>query len=74
MPAKESLTSTSAIGGLLGVAGRTITSMHVFKHGSAEVVDILCGDGLHYYVKFSQGRVDVGGTTDFGTGTLIGGR
>lgn len=73
-PNKTGLASTNGITSLLGIAGKTISSIDVFKAGTVEVVDILCTDAVHYYIKISQGRVDVGGTTDLGSGTFIGGR
>ena len=73
-PTKTSNPSASGIAATLGIAGKTITSIDAFKHGSVEVLDIYCTDAVHYYIKTSQGRIDVGGTTDFGTGTFIGGR
>lgn len=67
-------TSGAVVSGALGLAGKTITSVATFKHGSVEVVDILCTDTVHYFIKSRFGQVEIGGTGDWGTGTLVGGR
>ena len=71
---KTQLGSSSGVEVKLGIAGKTVSTVSTFRHGSTEVIDILCTDSNHYYIKTSQGNVDVGGTPDWGTGTLIGGR
>ena len=71
---KTQLKSNSAIDATLGIAGKTISTVTTFRHGTTEVLDILCTDTVHYFTKFSQGQVEVGGTADWGTGTMVGGR
>jgi hypothetical protein len=71
---KAQLASNSGITGMLGIAGKTITSINAFRHGSVEVLDILCTDAVHYFIKSSSGMVEVGGTAEWGTGTKVGGR
>ena len=71
---KAQLGSTSGVTVTLGIGGKTITSIDTFRHGVVEVIDILCTDAIHYYIKTTQGKVEVGGTTEMGTGTLVGGR
>jgi hypothetical protein len=71
---KTILPSSNDVTSILSVAAKVITSISTYKHGSVEVVDILCTDTNHYYLKTSQGQVEVGGTPDWGSGTKIGGR
>jgi hypothetical protein len=71
---KSQCGSTCGVTAPLGIAGKTISSVTTFRHGSVEVVDILCTDALHYFVKSSCGRLEVGGTCEWGTGTKVGGR
>lgn len=73
-PDKTQLRSHSDITTLLGIAGKTITSVDQYRHGMVEVTDILCTDASHYYIKTRQGAVDIGGTSDWGSGTRLGGR
>ena len=42
-----------------------------FKRGSVLVIDLLCGNDVHYYVKEFQGLVEYGGTAEWGTGTIV---
>lgn len=71
---KTSQPSAAAVDSTMGIGGKTISSVNAFRTGSVDVLDILCTDSNHYYIKFSQGKCDVGGTTDWGTGTMVGGR
>jgi hypothetical protein len=72
---KNQLKSTSDVTSLLGIGGKTISVINCYRHGSVEVTDILCTDTNHYYIKSTQGQVEVGTTSpEMGTGTLIGGR
>ena len=73
-PTSGSLSSGNAIDSKLGIAGKTILTVNIYRHGVVEVIDILCTDSKHYYIKCQQGQVDLGGTSDWGSGTLIGGR
>ena len=73
-PDKTNRPSAAGIDAKLGIAAKTISTITVYRHGVVEVIDILCTDSKHYYIKCQQGQVDLGGTSDWGSGTLIGGR
>lgn len=72
---KTQLASTCSITGALGLAGKTISTVDAFRLGCVEVIDILCTDAVHYYIKScSSGILEVGGTPELGTGKKVGGR
>lgn len=71
---KKQLSSTSDVTASLGAAAKVISTVTAFRHGAVEVVDILCTDTNHYYIKTSQGQVEIGGTPEWGSGKQIGGR
>lgn len=73
-PDKTNRPSANGIDAKLGISGKTISTVTAYRHGTVEVIDILCTDSNHYFIKCSQGQVDLGGTSDWGTGTFIGGR
>jgi hypothetical protein len=53
-----------------GLSGKTVTGVFVSGAGSLVVVEIAYSGGSQF-IKSSQGQVEVGGTADFGSGTLI---
>ena len=73
-PDKTNRASAAGVDSTLGIAGKTISTISVYRHGTVEVIDLLCTDSNHYFIKCSQGKVDLGGTSDWGTGTMVGGR
>ena len=54
--------------------GKTVQSLTTSKRGSVQLVDILCTDKNHFYIKFMQGVEEFGGTDEWGTGTRLGGQ
>lgn len=56
--------------GASGLSGKTITDLHVHRHGSVTVIEIVYSTGS-MFIKEKQGLVEVGGTQDFGTGTVV---
>jgi hypothetical protein len=52
-----------------GLNGKTITDVIVTQHGSVTAVEVVFSGGSQF-IKERQGVIDVGGTLDFGTGTL----
>lgn len=65
MPNKTSLKTFSVAG---TAAGKTITTVQAYSHGSVDVVEIIHSGGT-LFVKFKQGEIEVGGTNEFNTGT-----
>ncbi len=53
-----------------GLSGKSITGLDIYQHGSTIVIEINYTGGPQY-VKVNRGRVEVGGTEDFGTGTQV---
>ena len=53
-----------------GLSAKTITDVIVTEHGSVTVVECVEAGGSHF-IKFKQGVVEVGGTLEFGTGTVV---
>lgn len=66
--------SNTDIAGVLNLAGKTITAVNTYRHGSTEVVEIFCTDASHNMIKFQQGMCEVGGQAEWDTGTKIGAR
>jgi hypothetical protein len=71
---KSQLASANSVHAALGIAGKVISTVDTYRAGTVEIVDILCTDATHYFIKGSQGLIEVGGTADWGTGTKVGGR
>jgi hypothetical protein len=53
-----------------GLSGKSVTDVIVTIHGSVTVVEVVYSGGSQF-IKMRQGQVDVGGTLDWGTGTLV---
>jgi hypothetical protein len=53
-----------------GLNGKTITDVIVTIHGSVAAIEYVFSGGSQF-IKERNGTVDVGGTLDFGTGTLV---
>lgn len=58
--------------GVLSVSGlntKAITGVNYYKHGSVQVLEISYSGGSQFF-KFLQGQCEVGGTNEWGTGTI----
>ena len=53
-----------------GLNGKSITGHEVYFHGAVCVVEESYSGGSNI-VKFKQNQVELGGTAEWGTGTLI---
>ena len=51
------------------LSGKAVTAVEVYQHGAVEVVEISFSGGSQF-IKLKQGVVEVGGTAEFGTGTV----
>ena len=55
-----------------GLSGKTISDVIVTLHGSVTVIEVQHTSGAGtQFVKVKQGVVEVGGTNEFGTGTVV---
>jgi hypothetical protein len=52
------------------LSGKAITGVEVYTHGACEVVEISFSGGSQF-IKLKQGVVEVGGTAEFGSGTIV---
>jgi hypothetical protein len=68
----DKTTVTSRISALTasGLNGKSVTDVIVTKHGSVIAYEIVYSGGSQF-LKSRQDVVEVGGTLDFGTGTII---
>lgn len=69
MPSKDSLPKNSSILGLSGLSGKSVTAVSAYNHGSVTVIEITYSTGSSF-IKAKQGQVEVGGTNEWGTGTI----
>ena len=53
-----------------GLNAKTVTDVIVTQHGSVTAIEVVFSGGS-VFIKERQDMVDVGGTLDFGTGTLV---
>ena len=70
MSKKEENYKNTNVLGSSGLNGKTITGISVWKTGSLDVVEIVTASGSTF-IKFQFGRCDVGGTADWGSGTMV---
>jgi hypothetical protein len=50
--------------------GKTIVSVETYARASVHVIDVLCTDNRHYFIKVSHNQAEVGGSADWGTGVI----
>lgn len=53
-----------------GLSGKAVTGIYAYKQGAVDVVEVQYSGGSAF-IKFSQGRVEAGGTQAFGSGTEV---
>jgi len=53
-----------------GLNAKTVTDVIVTQHGSVTAIEVVFSGGS-VFIKERQDMVEVGGTLDFGTGTLV---
>lgn len=70
MPSKDSLPKNSSILALSGLSGKSVTAVSAYSHGSVSVIEITYSTGSSF-IKTKQSQVEVGGTNEWGTGTII---
>jgi hypothetical protein len=70
MTSKNDTPKKNDITGLAGLSGKSITGVAVFQQGSTTIIEINFVGGP-YYVKVQGLQVERGGTTDWGSGTLV---
>ena len=69
MANKTTATRTVTVLTASGLNGKTISDVILTIHGSVTALEFVFSGGSSF-IKDRQGIVDVGGTLDFGTGTL----
>lgn len=69
MPAKEGLNKHASILATSGLNAKSVTGIEVYQHGSTIVIEVAFSGGSSF-IKVKNFQVDVGGTNEFGTGTL----
>lgn len=69
MPSKTTCTSTASVLTASGLNGKSVTDVIITRYGSTVAIEIVFSGGSAF-IKTNQGHVDVGGTLDYGTGTL----
>lgn len=67
---KDSLLRNANILGLSGLSAKSITDISAYQHGSVAVIEIAYSGGTQY-IKVKQSQIEVGGTNEWGTGTII---
>lgn len=70
MPAKDTLPKNNSILGASGLNAKSVTAVNVYQHGSTICIEVAFSGGSSF-IKVRGLVVDVGGTSEFGTGTLI---
>jgi len=70
MPDKKENTKSSNITVSSGLSGKSITTVHAWEHASTQVIEIVTASGSTF-IKWRQGRCDVGGDANFGSGTVL---
>ncbi len=58
----------------LAPEGKTLQSITIGHSGSIHLVDLLFADASHYFIKESHGVFELGGTAEWGTGSVPGGQ
>ena len=66
---KNECTRTTSVLTASGLNGKTVTDVIVTQHGSVNVIEIVYSGGSQL-IKDREGQIEVGGTLDWGTGTL----
>jgi hypothetical protein len=68
--AKDSLPVNSDVLATSGLSGKSITGVSAYKHGSVGVIEITFSTGSQFF-KMKQGQLEIGGTNEWGTGTIV---
>lgn len=66
---KDQNQNHSGILGSSGLSGKSITDIHVSRAGSVVSVEVSYSGGSTF-IKMRQGQVEVGGTIEWGSGTI----
>ena len=54
------------------VGAKTISNVYAYKHGVVTVLEFAFSDGSTNFIKHaSNGPLEIGGTDELGTGTLV---
>lgn len=53
-----------------GLSSKTVTDVIVTIHGAVIAIEVVYSGGSQF-IKTKQGQADVGGTLEWGTGTLV---
>ena len=70
MPDKKEVHKSSNITAKSGLSGQSITAVHAWESGTVAIVEIVTASGSTF-IKWKNGRCDVGGDANFGTGTVL---
>jgi hypothetical protein len=66
---KSELPSNSDVLAAAGLSSKTITGASAYRHGSVCVVELSFSGGSAF-IKVKQNQIEVGGTNEWGTGTI----
>lgn len=69
MPDKKDLPSTRNVLASSGLSSKTITGANVYRHGSVAVIELSYTGGTTY-IKVDGLQIEIGGTNEWGTGTI----
>lgn len=66
---KTDLSTNSDVLAAAGLSSKTITGAATYRHGSVCVVELTFSGGSSF-IKFKGLQIEVGGTNEWGTGTI----
>ena len=52
------------------LSSKTVNDVIVSAHASTVVIEVVDSSSVSHFIKVKQGRIDVGGDNQFGSGTL----
>jgi hypothetical protein len=67
---KHQATSSVSVVSKSGLSGKTVTDVIVTLHGSVVAIEVAHSTGTQF-VKVKQGVIEVGGSQEWGSGTLV---
>ena len=70
MPDKKENPKSANITAKSGLSGQSVGAIHVWQSGSTEVIEVIVGS-TSTFIKWKNGRCEVGGDANFGTGTIV---
>jgi hypothetical protein len=68
-PSKDALPVNRNILGITGLSGKTVTGISAYQHGNVWVIEVAYSGGPSY-IKVKGMQMEIGGTNEWGSGTL----